>query len=155
MSDMIPSSSRVPLFVGDKEIVFAEKAVPEPEAGQLLLRVRANALCGSERPQFFDGTSVTPGHEAAGIVVAAGPGTRIPVGTTGAVFLMDFCGECRSCRLGFTNQCLQDYSRYHRSGAEHRWQRVLPIRRIAGESEAFATTPRLPKPNHHPPFGRR
>src|ERR1700730_12368103 len=23
------------------------------------------------------------------------------------VFLMDFCGQCRSCRLGFTNQCLQ------------------------------------------------
>jgi threonine 3-dehydrogenase len=107
MTDTIPSSSRVPLFVGNKKIVFAEKTVPEPEAGQLLLRVRANALCGSERPQFFDGTSVTPGHEATGIVVAAGSGTRIPVGTTGAVFLMDFCGECRSCRLGFTNQCLQ------------------------------------------------
>jgi threonine 3-dehydrogenase len=28
-------------------------------------------------------------------------------GTTGAVFLMDYCGECRSCRQGFTNQCLQ------------------------------------------------
>jgi threonine 3-dehydrogenase len=81
--------------------------VPEPKAGQLLLRVRANALCGSERPQFFDGASVTPGHEATGTVVAAGPGTRTPVGTTGAVFLMDFCGGCRSCRLGFTNQCLQ------------------------------------------------
>ena len=49
---------------------------------------------------FLDGASVTPGHEAAGTVVAAGPGTRTPVGTTGAVYLMDFCGECRSCRLG-------------------------------------------------------
>jgi threonine dehydrogenase-like Zn-dependent dehydrogenase len=44
---------------------------------------------------------------AQAIMVAAGPDTRTPVGTTGAVFLMDFCGECRSCRLGFTNQCLQ------------------------------------------------
>jgi threonine 3-dehydrogenase len=101
------TSSRVPLFTGNKKIVFGEKTVPKPEAGQLLLRVRANALCGSERPQFFDGTSVTPGHEATGVVIAAGPGTRIKVGTAGAVFLMDFCGECRSCRLGFTNQCLQ------------------------------------------------
>ena len=50
---------------------------------------------------------MTPGHEAAGTVVATGPGTHTPVGTTGVVFLMDFCGECRSCRLGFTNQCLQ------------------------------------------------
>src|ERR1700724_406247 len=107
MSNNIPSSCSSPLFAGNKEIKFAEKTVPEPETGQLLLRVRANALCGSERPQFFDGASVTPGHEATGTVVAAGPGTRTPVGTTGAVFLMDFCGKCRSCRLGFTNQCLQ------------------------------------------------
>jgi threonine 3-dehydrogenase len=107
MSNTIPLSCRVPSFVGNKEIRFAEKAVPEPESGQLLLRIRANALCGSERPQFFDGTLVTPGHEATGTVVATGPGTRTPVGTTGAVFLMDFCGGCRSCRLGFTNQCLR------------------------------------------------
>src|SRR6202045_4298240 len=107
MATTIPASCRVPHFVGNKEINFEEKAVPEPGPGQLLLRVRANALCGSERPQFFDGASVTPGHEAAGTVVAAGPDTDTPVGTTGAVFLMDYCGECRSCRLGFTNQCLQ------------------------------------------------
>jgi threonine 3-dehydrogenase len=106
MSNPIPPSCRVPVFSGNKEIHFAEKPVPESGPGQLLLRVRANALCGSERPQFFDGAPVTAGHEAAGTVVAAGPGTRTPVGTTGAVFLMDFCGECRSCRLGFTNQCL-------------------------------------------------
>jgi threonine 3-dehydrogenase len=69
--------------VGNKEIKFEEKAVPEPGPAQLLLRVRANALCGSERPQFFEGAPVTPGHEAAGTVVAAGPGTHTPVGTTG------------------------------------------------------------------------
>jgi len=107
MSNTIPSTCSSPLFVGNKTIKFAEKTVPEPETGQLLLRVCANALCGSERPQFLNGASVTPGHEATGTVIAAGPGTRTPVGTTGAVFLMDFCGECRSCRLGFTNQCLQ------------------------------------------------
>jgi threonine dehydrogenase-like Zn-dependent dehydrogenase len=106
MSDTIPSHCRVPRFVGNKEIIFEENAVPDPGPGELLLRVRANALCGSERSQFFDGAPVTPGHEAAGIVVAAGPETHTPAGTTGAVFLMDFCGECRSCRLGYTNQCL-------------------------------------------------
>jgi len=107
MNNTIPSSCTSPLFAGNKEIKFIEKPVPEPKTGQLLLRVRANALCGSERPQFFDGAPVTPGHEATGTVVVAGPVTRTPVGTTGAVYLMDFCGECRSCRLGFTNQCLQ------------------------------------------------
>jgi threonine dehydrogenase-like Zn-dependent dehydrogenase len=95
------------VFVGNKQIKFAEKMVPQPGPGQLLLQVHANALCGSEKPQFFDGTSTTPGHEAAGTIVATGPNTRISVGTPGTIFLMDFCGHCRSCVLGFTNQCLQ------------------------------------------------
>lgn len=96
----------VPHFVGQRRITTTIKAVPQPGPRQLLLEVKANALCGSERPQFFDGTPVTPGHEAAGVVVATGEGTTTPVGTAGVVFLMDFCGECRSCHNGFTNQCL-------------------------------------------------
>jgi threonine dehydrogenase-like Zn-dependent dehydrogenase len=96
----------VPRFLGGEKIDFIEKPVPEPGPGQLLIQVHANALCGSERPQFRNGTNVTPGHEAAGTVVAAGPGTKTPVGTPGGIFLMDFCGECRNCRAGYTNQCL-------------------------------------------------
>jgi threonine dehydrogenase-like Zn-dependent dehydrogenase len=107
LTKSIPGSCRVPVFVGNKQIKFDEKPVPEPGQGQLLIKVHANALCGSEKPQFFNGSASTPGHEAAGTVVAAGPGTRTAIGTPGVVFLMDFCGQCRSCRLGFTNQCLQ------------------------------------------------
>ncbi len=103
---VVPQVMRVPKFVGQAKIEFAEKPVPQPGAGQLLLQVKANALCGSERGQFYDGTATTPGHEAAGIVVAAGAGTRTPIGTPGVVFLMDFCGECRNCKRGYTNQCL-------------------------------------------------
>ncbi|HYN87226.1 MAG TPA: alcohol dehydrogenase catalytic domain-containing protein, partial [Ardenticatenaceae bacterium] len=87
-------------------IEFVEKPMPEPGPGQLLVQVKANALCGSERGQFLNGSDVTPGHEAAGVVVAAGPATQTQPGTPGVIYLMDFCGACRSCRLGFTNQCL-------------------------------------------------
>jgi threonine dehydrogenase-like Zn-dependent dehydrogenase len=97
----------VPAFVGNRTIRFTEKAVPQAGPGQLLIQVHANALCGSERPQFFEGTPTTPGHEAVGTVVACGPDTRTPEGTAGVIFLMDYCGRCRSCQLGFTNQCLQ------------------------------------------------
>lgn len=96
----------VPRFLGGGEIGFEPKSVPEPGSGQLLIQVKANALCGSERWQYFDGTEVTPGHEAAGVVVKGGPHSRTPPGTPGVIYLMEFCGECRSCRLGFTNQCL-------------------------------------------------
>jgi threonine 3-dehydrogenase len=95
-----------PHFRGGGRIEFADRAVPAPGPGQLLLRVRANAICGTDREQYYQGSVVIPGHETAGEVVAAGPGTAAPVGTAGVVFLMDYCGRCRSCRLGHTNQCL-------------------------------------------------
>ncbi len=105
-SSAIPEQMQVPRFRGSGQIDFVEKPVPRPGPGQLLIRVKANALCGSERPQFLGGTDVTPGHEAAGVVVAAGPDTHTAVGTPGGIFLMDFCGACRNCRQNFTNQCL-------------------------------------------------
>ena len=37
----------------------------------------ANAICGTDRAQYFEGSPVTPGHEAAGVVVAVGPGTSV------------------------------------------------------------------------------
>ncbi|HEX6708926.1 MAG TPA: alcohol dehydrogenase catalytic domain-containing protein [Rubrobacter sp.] len=102
----VPAEMLVPSFLGTGEIGFVTKPVPEPGSGQLLIQVRANALCGSERWQFFEGSEVTPGHEAAGVVVEGGPNTSTAIGTPGVIYLMDFCGECRSCALGFTNQCL-------------------------------------------------
>ncbi|MDP9381015.1 MAG: alcohol dehydrogenase catalytic domain-containing protein [Chloroflexota bacterium] len=104
----VPDEMTVPRFLGKStgKIDFVKKLVPEPGPGELLVRVKANALCGSERRQFFGGSEVTPGHEAAGVVADAGPGTHTAVGTPGVIYLMYFCGECRSCKLGFTNQCL-------------------------------------------------
>lgn len=80
--------------------------MPGPGAGQLLLRVRANAICGTDREPYYGGSAVIPGHETAAEVIAVGADTTTPVGTAGVVFLMDYCGRCRSCRLGHTNQCL-------------------------------------------------
>jgi threonine dehydrogenase-like Zn-dependent dehydrogenase len=103
----IPEEVIVPHFVGGGRIEKTSKSVQAPGQGQLVIKVEANALCGSERSQFFNGSpDITPGHEAAGIVVSSGPRTSTSVGTRGAVFLMDFCGMCRSCLKGFTNQCL-------------------------------------------------
>ena len=102
----LPNQVTVPHFIGQSRIETIEKPVPQPGPGQLLLECKANALCGSERGQFYGGSEVTPGHEAAGTVIAAGENTHTPLGTNGVVFLMDFCGECRNCQQNFTNQCL-------------------------------------------------
>ncbi|SEO73132.1 zinc-binding dehydrogenase [Paenibacillus sp. OV219] len=115
----VPQKMAIPLFIGNGKISYGESPVPVPGEGQLLIQVKANALCGSDRSQFYDGTTTTPGHEASGIVVAAGQGTKTAIGTPGVVFLMDFCGECRSCKQGFTNQCSSkraDYGFSHSGG---------------------------------------
>lgn len=38
--------------------------------------------------------------------MAVGDGITVAPGTPGVVYLMDFCGRCRSCLVGATNQCL-------------------------------------------------
>jgi threonine 3-dehydrogenase len=78
--ETVPAEMVVPRFLGGGEIGFARKPVREPGRGQLSIRTKATALCGSERGQFFDGSGVTPGHEAAGVVADAGPETRVATG---------------------------------------------------------------------------
>jgi threonine 3-dehydrogenase len=102
-----PTTMAAPRFLGDGSIEWQQVPVSEPGAGELLVRVAANALCGSDRLQHRVGSrGITPGHEASGTVVAGGAGTSTTPGTRGVVYLMAYCGACRSCRLGHTNQCL-------------------------------------------------
>ena len=105
-SATLPAAIRTPRFAGGGRIAFAEVPLAEPGPGEVLLRVRANAACGSDRPLFHAGAAVTPGHEVVGEIAATGAGVALAHGALAVVFLMDFCGRCRSCRLGATNQCL-------------------------------------------------
>jgi threonine 3-dehydrogenase len=102
----IPDSVTAPRFLGNARIGRWRREVPRPGPGELLISIRANAICGTDRQQYLNGSEVVPGHEAAGVVVAAGEATTMAIGTPGVVFLMDFCGDCRSCAAGATNQCL-------------------------------------------------
>jgi threonine 3-dehydrogenase len=105
-SAVVGATQRVPHFLGRGRIGWHERAVPAAGRGELLLRVRANALCGTDRSQLTRGSTITPGHEAAGEVIEAGSGTSTSPGTRGVVYLMDYCGTCRSCASGATNVCL-------------------------------------------------
>jgi len=89
-----------------------ERKQPEPGAGQLLLRVRACAVCrtdlhivdGELAPRAFP---VVPGHEIVGVVEGRGRGaTRFQVGDrVGVPWLGWTCGECAYCRAGQENLC--------------------------------------------------
>lgn len=85
--------------------------VPQPGPGQLLLRVRACAVCRTDL-HIVDGELPgphpprIPGHEVVGEAVAAGPGVEMPKTVRlGVPWLGWTCGECHHCRAGRENLC--------------------------------------------------
>src|SRR3954465_13993249 len=88
--------------------------VPEREApgpGDLVLQPEAVGICGSEVEGYLGhmGNRTPPlvmGHEFAGRVVAAGEGCSELEGERVAVNPLSGCGECKLCRSGHSNLCL-------------------------------------------------
>ena len=93
------------------QLELADFPQPEPGPGEVLIRVAACGICGSD-VHGYDGTSgrrippIVMGHEAAGIVAATGagvtgfkPGDRVTFDST------VYCGECAFCRRGEVNLC--------------------------------------------------
>ncbi len=83
---------------------------PTPGPGEVLVRVHAAGVCGTDL-HILDGMikpdpyPMTLGHEAAGVVEAAGDGVRMSVGTSVAIYNKIFCGRCEQCLKGRTNIC--------------------------------------------------
>jgi threonine 3-dehydrogenase len=100
-------------FLGAGEIALEDVPVPHPGPGDVLLRVDACALCGTDVRAYRDGGEVIPGHEIAGTVVELGEGVETPpIGAFGAVYLVEFCRSCYACRHGWTNMCVQRKGMY-------------------------------------------
>lgn len=87
--------------------------IPDPVAGEgeLLIRVRACGICGSD-VHGYDGSTgrrippIVMGHEAAGIVAGKGPGcTSFEVGDRVTFDSTVYCGQCSYCRRGQINLC--------------------------------------------------
>ncbi len=88
-------------------LVLQDLEVPQPAAGEVLVKVTACGICYSDlnllRGHYpFARFPVVPGHEITGVVTAVGDGVTWPtVGTAvGAQFLYDSCGHCDYCVRG-------------------------------------------------------
>jgi alcohol dehydrogenase, propanol-preferring len=83
---------------------------PVPGPGQVLVRIRAAGVCGTDL-HILDGMikpdpyPMTLGHEAAGIVASAPDGTGFSAGDRVAVYNKIFCGTCEQCLSGRHNIC--------------------------------------------------
>jgi L-iditol 2-dehydrogenase len=88
-----------------------EMPIPEPQQDEVLIRIHACGICGSD-VHGYDGSTgrrlppIVMGHEAAGVVEAVGsavskfrPGDRVTFDST------IFCGKCFFCLRGQVNLC--------------------------------------------------
>jgi L-idonate 5-dehydrogenase len=91
-----------------------ERKIPEPKAGEVLVRLGAGGICGSDLHYYHHGgvadfhlrEPMILGHEIAGEIVAIGPGvTDLHIGDRVAVNPARYCGVCSQCRSGRPNLC--------------------------------------------------
>ena len=94
----------------NEPLVIEELALEGPQAGELVVDVKACAICHSDIT-YMDGgwggdLPALYGHEAAGIVSAVGPETPgVAVGDHVVVTLIRSCGQCFYCSRGDRVMC--------------------------------------------------
>lgn len=113
---MIPKVMKAAQLTDWNSIAINEVDVPEPGRGEVLCRIRAVAICGTD-PEIINGSHekkgwpprfpFTLGHEWAGEVVALGPDvTELKVGDRVAGEAHKGCGTCENCMIGRYTLCL-------------------------------------------------
>lgn len=97
-------------------LVMVERDIPEPGPGQVLLRVRACAVCRTDLHVVDDELPaivhpIVPGHEIVGEVLRCGSGVSLTRGLRlGVPWLGWTCDACEHCRRGEENLC--DHARF-------------------------------------------
>jgi L-iditol 2-dehydrogenase len=98
---------RAAVYHGDGVLRVEEVPRPDPGPGELLVRVAACGLCGSDLMRWYQDprAPVVLGHEPVGTVIAAGPGAPDLIGRRVAVHHHVPCMTCARCRTGRHTLC--------------------------------------------------
>ena len=94
----------------DLTLRLDEIDVPKPAAGEVLIKIHAAGVCGTDL-HILDGMikpdpyPMTLGHEAAGVVESTGDGVSLRPGDRVAIYNKIFCGHCEQCLKGRQNIC--------------------------------------------------
>lgn len=93
-------------------LVLVRREVPDPQPGQILIRVAACGVCHTELDEIEGLTPpphlpVVPGHQVVGTVAAlGGDARRFSVGDrVGVAWIYSACGRCEYCLAGLENLC--------------------------------------------------
>lgn len=91
---------------------YEELSMPVPRDGEVLVKVKAAGICGSDIPRIYrDGAHkmpLVPGHEFAGEVVQVGKWVdELWLQKRVGVYPLIPCRECDSCKKGYFEMCKQ------------------------------------------------
>lgn len=109
MSDTVVS--RAAFLEPPGRIVLRELRMPQPAAGEVLVRIEAALTCGTELKTIRRGHALLPaagpfGHEASGSLVALGDGVQGFAPGDAVMWVPTApCGMCELCSLGRENLC--------------------------------------------------
>src|SRR5512143_2769787 len=105
---------RIVKVLSPREMRLEDAPAPSPGPGEVLVRIKAVGICGSDLQYYTQGrigdlqftSGHILGHEVAGVVEALGPGAEgPPPGTPVVVDPAIHCGKCRFCMEGNPNFC--------------------------------------------------
>ena len=129
----VPMTMKAWVLDGAEELRLTEKPVPEPGPAEVLIRIDAVAICGTDveiisrgLPAWIKGglpfnKNFTPGHEYMGTVVKLGGGVdEYKIGDRVAVEIHAGCGRCERCRMGMYTSCLNYGMNYDGHNKGHR-----------------------------------
>lgn len=102
------------VFLGNGQAEVREVSVPRPGPGEVLLRVRTSALCGSELKAYRSAEVhfLNGGHEVVGEVVEGDQAERCRPGDRVAVNAAIGCGACVHCLGGDPKFCKTAYIKH-------------------------------------------
>ena len=99
------------VMTAPKEIVFREVPIRQPEAGEVLVKIKKIGICGSDIHVYhgthpFTSYPITQGHEVSAQIVKLGEGvTGLKEGQKVTIEPQVFCGHCYPCTHGKYNLC--------------------------------------------------
>jgi alcohol dehydrogenase len=149
-----PRDSLAMVFHGVRQPLALERfPLPEPDGGEVLVRVRCATICGSDLHSYF-GRRHSPapavlGHEMVGEIVATGgsafdyDGVLLRPGDRVTWSMVWSCGDCFYCRRGLQPKC----ERLMKFGHEA----IVPGRALTGGMAEYCHLPRGTAIVHVPP----
>ncbi|MDP1534354.1 MAG: zinc-binding dehydrogenase [Rubrivivax sp.] len=129
----IPATMKAWVLGDPNQLTMVDKPVPQPGPAEVLVRIDAIAVCGTDIEIIHKGTpamflgglpfnkNFTPGHEYMGTVVKLGDGVdEYKLGDRVAVEVHAGCGRCERCREGMYTACLNYGKNYGDQNKGHR-----------------------------------